>query len=211
MGNINASVDLRGEGGIAMVTVDNPPVNALKHKVRAGLAEALRQARDDASIEAVVIACAGRTFFAGADITEFGKPPQAPSLGEVIAAIEAMPKPVVAALHGTALGGGFELALACHFRVAAPGARVGLPEVKLGLLPGAGGTQRRPRLGGPEKALQMIVTGEPIGAAEAREDGIIDEIVEAGLTAAAIDFARRIVGEGRPLLVRDREEKLIGE
>ena len=112
-----------------------------------------------------MIACAGRTFFAGADITEFGKPPQTPSLGEVIAAIEAMPKPVVAALHGTALGGGFELALACHFRVAAPAARVGLPEVKLGLLPGAGGTQRLPRLVGPEKALQMIVTGEPVGAA----------------------------------------------
>ena len=212
MGSINASVDLRRDGKIAIVRVDNPPVNALKHEVRAGLAEALRQAREDGAVKAVVIACAGRTFFAGADITEFGKPPQTPSLHDVIAAIEAMPKPVVAALHGTALGGGFELALACHFRVAVSGARVGLPEVKLGLLPGAGGTQRLPRLVGPEKALQMIVTGEPIGAAEARDDGIIDEIVEADLTAAAIDFARGIVREGRPLrLVRDREEKLIGE
>jgi len=212
MGSINASVDLRRDGEVAVVTVDNPPVNALKHEVRAGLAEALGQARDDGAVKAVVIACAGRTFFAGADITEFGKPPQAPSLHDVIAAIEAMPKPVVAALHGTALGGGFELALACHFRVAAPGARVGLPEVKLGLLPGAGGTQRLPRLVGPEKALQMIVTGEPIGAAEARGDGIIDEIVEGDLTAAAIDFARRVVREGRPLrLVRNREERLIGE
>jgi 3-hydroxyacyl-CoA dehydrogenase len=212
MGSINASVDLRREGEIAVVTVDNPPVNALKHEVRAGLAEALRQARGDGAVKAVVIACAGRTFFAGADITEFGKPPQTPSLHDVIAAIEAMPKPVVAALHGTALGGGFELALACHFRVAAPGARVGLPEVKLGLLPGAGGTQRLPRLVGPEKALQMIVTGEPIGAAAARADGVIDEIVEGDLTQAAIDFARRVVREERPLrLVRDREEKLIGE
>ncbi len=212
MGSINASVDLRRDGEIAVVTVDNPPVNALKHEVRAGLAEALRQARDDDALKAVVIACAGRTFFAGADITEFGKPPQVPSLHDVIAAIEAMPKPVVAALHGTALGGGFELALACHFRVAVPGARVGLPEVKLGLLPGAGGTQRLPRLVGPEKALQMIVTGEPIGAAEAREIGIVDEIAEGDLTAAAIDFARRVVREGRPLrLLRDREEKLIGE
>ena len=164
MGNINASVDLRREGEVAVVIVDNPPVNALKHEVRAGLVEALDQARQDDAVKAVVIACGGRTFFAGADITEFGKPPQPPGLHDVIAAIEAMPKPVVAALHGTALGGGFELALACHFRVAAPGARVGLPEVKLGLLPGAGGTQRLPRLIGPEKALKLIVTGDPIPA-----------------------------------------------
>ena len=212
MGSINASVDLRRDGEIAVVTTDNPPVNALKHEVRAGLTQALAQARDDDAVKAVVIACAGRTFFAGADITEFGKPPQTPSLHEVIAAIEAMPKPVVAALHGTALGGGFELALACHFRVAVSAARVGLPEVKLGLLPGAGGTQRLPRLVGPEKALQMIVTGEPIGAAEAQADGVIDEIVEGDLTAAAVDFARRIVRERRPLrLVLDRDEKLIGE
>jgi 3-hydroxyacyl-CoA dehydrogenase len=212
MGSINASVDLRRDGDVAVVTADNAPVNALKHEVRAGLTQALALACDDDAVRAVVIACAGRTFFAGADITEFGKPPQAPSLHDVIAAIEAMPKPVVAALHGTALGGGFELALACHFRVAVSGARVGLPEVKLGLLPGAGGTQRLPRLVGPEKALQMIVTGEPIRAAEARADGIIDEIVEGDLTAAAVDFARRVVREGRPLrLVRDRDEKLIGE
>jgi 3-hydroxyacyl-CoA dehydrogenase len=212
MGNINASVDLRRDGEIAVVTVDNPPVNALKHDVRAGLVEGLRQAGDDDAVEAVVIACAGRTFFAGADITEFGKPPQAPGLHDVIAAIEAMQKPVVAALHGTALGGGFELALACHYRVAIASARVGLPEVKLGLLPGAGGTQRLPRLIGPEKALKMIVTGEPIGAPEALADGIIDEIVEGELTPAAITFARGAVAEGRPLkLVRDREDKLIGE
>jgi 3-hydroxyacyl-CoA dehydrogenase len=212
MGNINASVDLRRDDGIAVVTANNPPVNALKHEVRAGLVEGLRQASDDDAVEAVVIACAGRTFFAGADITEFGKPPQAPGLQDVIAATEAMQKPVVAALHGTALGGGFELALACHYRVAVAGARVGLPEVKLGLLPGAGGTQRLPRLIGPEKALKMIVTGEPIGASEALADGIIDEIVEGELTAAAITFARRAAAEGRPLkLVRSREDKLIGE
>jgi 3-hydroxyacyl-CoA dehydrogenase len=212
MGNINASVDLRRDGEIAIITADNPPVNALKHEVRAGLAEALRQARNDAAVKGVVIACAGRTFFAGADITEFGKPPQAPGLGEVIAAIENMPKPVVAALHGTALGGGFEVALACHFRVAVPGARVGLPEVKLGLLPGAGGTQRLPRLIGPERALSMIVTGDPIGAREALADGVIDEIVEGDLTAGAVAFARRVVAEGRPLRrVRDREDKLVAE
>jgi 3-hydroxyacyl-CoA dehydrogenase len=212
MGNINASVDLRRDGEIAIVTVDNPPVNALKHEVRAGLAEALRQTRDAAAVKAVVIACAGRTFFAGADITEFGQPPQAPGLGEVFAAIEAMPKPVVAAVHGTALGGGFELALACHFRVAVPSARVGLPEVKLGLLPGAGGTQRLPRLVGPEKALKMIVTGDPIEAREALADGVVDEIVDGDLTAGAVAFARRVVAESRPLrLVRDRDEKLVAE
>jgi 3-hydroxyacyl-CoA dehydrogenase len=210
MGNINASVDLRRDGTVAVVTVDNPPVNALKHEVRSGLAKALRQAREDASVQAVVIACAGRTFFAGADITEFGKPAQAPGLGEVIAQIETMLKPVVAALHGTALGGGFEVALACHFRVAVATARVGLPEVKLGLLPGAGGTQRLPRLVGPEKALRMIVTGDPIGAAEAAADGVVDEIVEGDLTAAATAFARRVVSEGRPLQkARDRDDKLV--
>jgi 3-hydroxyacyl-CoA dehydrogenase len=212
MGNINASIDLRRDGRIAIVIADNPPVNALKHEVRSGLSQALRQAGDDASVEAVVIACAGRTFFAGADISEFGQPPQAPSLGEVIAQIEAMPKPVVAALHGTALGGGFELALACHFRVAASAARMGLPEVKLGLLPGAGGTQRLPRLIGPEKALRMIVTGEPLGAAQALADGIVDEIAAGDLNTAAAAFGRRAVAERRPLrLIRDRDDKLIGE
>jgi 3-hydroxyacyl-CoA dehydrogenase len=212
MGNINASVDLRRDGEIAIITADNPPVNALKHEVRAGLVEGLRQIRDDAGIKAVVIACAGRTFFAGADITEFGKPPRAPGLGEVIAAVEATPKPVVAALHGTAFGGGFEVALACHFRVAVASARVGLPEVKLGLLPGAGGTQRLPRLIGPEKALKMIVTGDPIEAREALADGVVDDIVEGDLAAGAVAYARRVVAERRPLrLVRDREEKLVAE
>src|SRR5215471_7047324 len=205
MGSINASVDLQHDGEIAVVTVDNPPVNALKHEVRAGLAEALRRVRDDVAVKSVVIVCAGRTFFAGADITEFGKPPQAPSLHDVIAAIEAMPKPVVAALQGTAYGGGFELALACHFRVAVATARVGLPEVKLGLLPGAGGTQRLPRLVGPEKSLKMIVTGDPIAAGEALADGVIDEIAAEDLTKGAIAFARRVAAEGRPLRrVRDR-------
>jgi 3-hydroxyacyl-CoA dehydrogenase len=209
MGNINPSVDLSADHGIASVTVDNPPVNALKHEVRAGLAEALSRVQADDASDALVIRCAGRTFFAGADIAEFGKPPQAPGLGEIIAQIEAMAKPVVAAIHGTALGGGFELALACHFRVAAPTARVGLPEVTLGLLPGAGGTQRLPRLVGPEKALRMIVTGEPIGAAEALGDGILDEIAEGDLRAAAIAFARRVVAEHRALLrLRDRDDRL---
>ena len=212
MGNISASIDLRRDGRIMIVIADNPPVNALKQEVRAGLAQALREAGDDDAVEVVVVACAGRTFFAGADISEFGQPPQSPSLGEVITQIEAMGKPVVAALHGTALGGGLELALACHFRVAASGARVGLPEVKLGLLPGAGGTQRLPRLIGPEKALRMIVTGEPVGAAQALADGIVDEIAAGDLCEAATAFARRVVAERLPLrLIRNRDDKLVAE
>ena len=206
MGNVNASVDLRRDGDVAVITIDNPPVNALKHEVRAGLVEALNRVRNDDS-KAVVLACAGRTFSAGADITEFGKPMQAPSLHDVIAMMEALPKPVIAALHGTTLGGGLELALACHYRVAAPGTRIGLPEIKLGILPGAGGTQRLPRLLGPEKGLKAILSGEPIPAEEALKDGAIDEIVTGDLSQAAIAFARRVVNE--PLRrVRDRDEKL---
>src|ERR1700730_16838854 len=199
MGNINASADLRRDGEIAIVTVDNPPVNALKHEVRAGLTEALRQTAEDAAVKGVVIACAGRTFFAGADITEFGKPPQPPGLGEVITSIEAMPKPVVAALHGTALGGGFEVALACHYRVATAGARLGLPEIKLGIIPGAGGTLRLPRLIGVDKALRLILSGDPISAGEALRDGVVDEIIEGDLTAGAVAFARKVLAEQRPL------------
>jgi 3-hydroxyacyl-CoA dehydrogenase len=209
MGTINASLDLAIEHGIAVVTLDNPPVNALKHEVRAGLAEALARTREDAAVAAIVIAGKGRFFSAGADIGEFGKPPQVPGLGDVIGMIEAMRKPVVAAINGAALGGGFELALACHFRIATPTAQLGLPEVKLGLLPGAGGTQRLPRLVGPEKALALIVAGEALGAAAARADGILDEIAEGDLGPAVIAFARRVVAGGRPLpRLRDLDDKL---
>src|SRR6201987_4811993 len=176
MGSINPGVDLRRNGEIAVVTADNPPVNALKHEVRAGLAEALRQAHDDPAVKGVVIACAGRTFFAGADITEFGKPPQPPGLSEVIAAIEEMPKPVVAALHGTALGGGFEIALACHARIMSPDGRVGLPDSRIGLIPGAGGTHPLPRLAGAMAALEMVATGRQVPADEALKLGLVDEI-----------------------------------
>jgi 3-hydroxyacyl-CoA dehydrogenase len=208
MKRINPSVEYREDSGIALIVVDNPPVNALKHDVRAGLSDGLAEARNRGA-KAVVIACAGRTFLAGADITEFGKPSLPPSLLDVIDTLEAMPIPTVAALHGTPLGGGFELALACHFRVAAPSTRVGLPEIKLGLIPGAGGTQRLPRLIGPDKALKMILAGEPIPAKEALADGIIDEIVDGDLVAGAIAFAKRVVAEKRPLqLVRNRDDKL---
>ena len=203
------TVGLEKRGAIAVLTIDNPPVNALSHTVRLGLREGVQRAIADPTVGAIVIACAGRTFIAGADITEFGRPPQDPILPSVIDTLEASPKAVIAALHGTALGGGFEVALACHFRVALRTARVGLPEVKLGLLPGAGGTQRLPRLAGVEKALQMIVSGEPIAAEEALRLGVVDEIVEGDLTAGAVAFALRLLAEQRPLRrVRDLEEKV---
>src|SRR3990170_1679166 len=145
---ITEFVDLDRRGRIAVLTVNNPPVNELSHGVRLGLRDGLRQAGTDASVGAIVIVCAGRTFIAGADITEFGRPPKEPGLHEVLDLIEKSPKPVVAAVHGTALGGGLEVTLACHWRVGVKAARFGLPEVKLGLLPGAGGTQRLPRVGG---------------------------------------------------------------
>src|SRR5207249_611712 len=206
---ITQSVDLDRRGRIAVLTVNNPPVNALSQHVRQGLYDGVTRATADAAVGAVVVTCAGRTFIAGADITEFGKPPKEPGLHEVLALIEASPKPVVAAVHGTALGGGLEVTLACHYRVGDKGARFGLPEVKLGLLPGAGGTQRLPRVVGVEKALQMIVSGDPIRADEASRYGLIDEVAEGELAAAAVAFAERGVSEQRPLRkIRDLDAKL---
>ncbi|MBV8747109.1 MAG: enoyl-CoA hydratase/isomerase family protein [Xanthobacteraceae bacterium] len=202
-----ASLDL--DGRIGVIRIDNPPVNALNNALRAELVSILEGARQNAAIEGLVLACAGRTFIAGADISEFGQPPQRPTTIDVITAIEQMGKPVVAALFGTPMGGGFEVALGCHFRVAAPGTRVALPEIKLGLMPGAGGTQRLPRLAGMEKALAMILSGDPIDAKDALACGIVDEIADGDVTAAAVAFARRVSAEKRPLtLARDREEKL---
>ena len=202
-------VSMRTDGDVAVITIDNPPVNAMKYEVRVGLLDLVSRASHDAAISAVVIVCAGRTFVAGADITEFGKPPRQPTAIAVIEAMEASPKPVIAAVHGTPLGGGLELALGCHFRVATPGTRLGLPEIKLGIIPGAGGTQRLPRLVGMDKAMAMILSGEPIPALEALDAGLVDEIVEGDLVAGAIAFARRIVAEKRALvLVRNRDEKL---
>jgi 3-hydroxyacyl-CoA dehydrogenase len=185
-------------------------VNALSHAVRLGLGEGLRAAAGDPAVAAIAIVCAGRTVIAGADITEFGKPPREPGLADVLDLIEGNPKPVVAGIHGTALGGGLEVALACHYRVGVKAARFGLPEVKLGLLPGAGGTQRLPRVVGVETALQMIVSGDPIGADEALRHGLIDQIVEGDLAAATVAFAERVVAEGRPLRkIRDLDDKLV--
>lgn len=194
--------------GVLVIVSDNPPVNALSHAVRSGLMDAVTAAGSDAAVKAVVIAADGRTFHAGADITEFGKPPQSPSLPEVIEAIEALDKPVVAALHGTTLGGGLEVALGAHYRVAARGSKLGLPEVKLGLLPGAGGTQRLPRVVGVEAALEMIAKGDPISAEKAQSLGLVDELVEADkLRQAAIAFARARISDG-PRRTGARTDKL---
>lgn len=184
---------------IGVVSVNSPPVNALSQQVREGILNAVTAAQEDGS-EAIVLRCEGRTFIAGADITEFGKPPMEPGLPVVLSAIENSSKPVVAAIHGTALGGGFEVSLACHYRCAIASAKVGLPEVKLGLLPGAGGTQRVPRLAGVKAALDMISSGNPIAAAKANAMGLVDELIQSDdLKAGAIQYAKDLVASGAPL------------
>ena len=197
---------------VAVLTVEYPPVNALSAAVRTGLGEGLARAKDDAAVSAVVIMGGGKTFIAGADITEFGTDNSKvlPSLPDLQHVLETFPKPTVAAIHGTALGGGLELALTCHARVAVPAAKVGLPEVNLGLLPGAGGTQRLPRLVGPEVAIDLITTGKHVPAANALELGIIDAVVD-DLTAGAIDYARTMVANGNTLTpVIERNDKIEG-
>src|SRR5437870_3504360 len=209
MAKITQSVDLAAHGRVAVLTVDNPPVNALSQHVRKGLHDGIKQAQADGAVQAIVIVCAGRTFIAGADISEFGKPPTEPGFHGVLDMIESSSKPVIAAIHGTALGGGLEVTLACHYRVGVKDARFGLPEVKLGLLPGAGGTQRLPRVVGVDKALQMMVSGDPIRADEALKHGLIDEIVEGELTAAGVAFAEKVLKDNRPLRkIRDLTEKV---
>lgn len=204
-------VGVTRNGEVAVVLLDNPPVNALSLHLREPLAKALGELSDDAGVAAIVLACAGRTFVSGADITEFGTPKQlqSPSLLDLCALLDTIAKPTVAAVHGTALGGGLELAMSCHYRVADAGAKVGLPEVKLGILPGSGGTVRLPRLAGPEKALKMIVSGAPIGAQEALAAGIVDEVVQGDLVEAAVAFARQKAASGaNHVPVRNRDEKL---
>ncbi|MBE0464596.1 MAG: enoyl-CoA hydratase/isomerase family protein [Halomonadaceae bacterium] len=220
------SVHYQRHGDIGVIQIANPPVNALGQAVRSGLINALEEGIADSDAKALVLLADGRTFIAGADIREFGKPPQAPLLPDVIAQLEACPKPLIAALHGTALGGGLEVALGCHYRTALEGTRVGLPEVKLGLLPGAGGTQRLPRLVGVERALEMITSGRFIEATEALEAGIIDDVstaktpLEAGLSAAHAVLsgqqASRITGtlpapESDSQAITDTRERLTRE
>ncbi|MEN9717216.1 MAG: hypothetical protein RIQ99_94, partial [Pseudomonadota bacterium] len=196
--------------GVGILTIDYPPVNALSVHTRRALDEGFRQFAADESVKAIVLICAGRTFIAGADISEFGKESQGPDLKQVFDIIEGGSKPVIAAIHGTALGGGYELALICHYRIAVPSAKVGLPEVALGLLPGAGGTQRLPRIVGIPAALDLITGGAPVPAKKAVEVGMIDALAEEGkLREDAIAFARKLVAEGGPLLrVRDRQDKV---
>jgi 3-hydroxyacyl-CoA dehydrogenase len=186
----------RGEIGI--IWINNPPVNAISIGVRKAIIEGIENLARDPEIKVGILACEGRTFMAGADITEFGKPPLSPTLLDVVKALENSAKPIVAALHGTALGGGLEVALACHYRVATAKAQVGLPEVKLGILPGAGGTQRLPRLIGVEAALAIIVAGDPIPAAQAAEAGVIDKIIDGDLNEGAVAYALELAARHAP-------------
>ena len=198
------SVTTEKHGEILVVLVNNPPVNALSWHVRQGIKDGMEAAMADASVKAVVLRCAGQTFIAGADITEFGKPAQGPDFNEVLNSIELAPKPVIAAIHGTALGGGLETALVCHYRIAVPSAMLGVPEVKLGLLPGAGGTQRLPRVVGVEVAAQMVSSGDPLPAAKAKELGLVDALAgDATLAEDAIAFAREMIAQG-PRATRSR-------
>jgi 3-hydroxyacyl-CoA dehydrogenase len=202
-------VGYQRHGNIGVITVDNPPVNALSRAVRQGLVDALMQGLGDDEAKAIVLIGAGRTFIAGADIKEFGKPLEPPDLNFVIAGLETASKPTIAAIHGTALGGGLEVALGCHYRVALPTAQVGLPEVKLGIIPGAGGTQRLPRLVGAKAALDMITSGDFVRAPQAKALGIIDDIVEGDLLEGALRFAETAIARGTAgRRVRDNDAKL---
>ena len=196
---MSGTVSFTRHGAIAVAAIENPPVNALSHGVRVGLMAALERTAQDAGVAALIICGSGRNFSAGADVREFGRPFEPPELNAVIERTERCRKPVIAALHGNALGGGLELALACHFRIALTGTRLGLPEVQLGIIPGGGGTQRLPRLIGARAALTVIAEGKDLAATEAQRLGLLDECVTGELQAAALAFAQRIVREGRPL------------
>src|ERR1700740_8631 len=204
-------VQLTSDHGIAIITINNPPVNALSPGVPEGISEALDQIAQDESVKAVVLIGDGRTFVAGADIKEFGKitsgKSRGPGLLPLLLKVEDSAKPVIVAIHGTAFGGGMELAMAGHYRVAVATAQFGQPEVKLGLIPGAAGTQRLPRLAGVAKAVEMCVSGNPISAEEALKLGIVDRIIEGGLLAGALTFAREVAGKPAPK-TRQRNEKL---
>lgn len=192
------------DGRIAVVTLDNPPVNAISAEVRQGLVDMADLFDADEGIDAVVLNCAGRTFIAGADVREFGKPPIEPHLPDVVMRLEQAKKPWIAAIHGSALGGGFEIALGCRFRVAAEGAKIGLPEVNLGIIPGASGTVRTPRLAGVETAVDLAVTGKPLSVADAYKAGLVDAVLTGDLQKAAVEFARQVLTKPLPFRVSER-------
>lgn len=211
MATINDVTNLDIKENIAILTLNSPPVNALSANVREGLDIGIKAAIANNNVEAIVLICDGRTFIAGADISEFGKEPKGPSLFEVQEELENSPKPIIAAIHGTALGGGLEVALTCHYRIAVPSAKCGLPEVSLGLLPGAGGTQRLPRLVGVEQALKMVTSGTHLSADKCLKSGLIDKMAsENQLLEDSTSFAKEILANNRPLKkVRDMDEKVI--
>ena len=195
--------------GVAVITMNNPPVNGLGHALRAGIVDGLQRAESDKAVKAVVFIGSAKAFSGGADIREFGKPMSAPMLWDVNDSQDAMTKPLVAAIGGFALGGGLELALACHYRVAAPKSQIGLPEVKLGILPGSGGTQRMPRLIGAAEALKLMTTGNPVSAERAKELGIVDEVVTGDLLEGALAYAKQLVAKGKgPRRVRDMKAEV---
>ena len=195
-----SKVGVEYHNNLSVITIDSPPVNALSQPVRSGIVSAMEAIKVNNDVEAIVLICAGRTFCAGADIREFSKSPLPPHLSDVITCIESSEIPVIAAMHGTALGGGLELAMGCHFRIASPKAYVGLPEVTLGLLPGAMGTQRLPRLVGVENALDMMISGRPVNAKTALSLGILDKLIEdKSLLEGAIAFVNKLLIEGKPI------------
>src|SRR6201996_2607509 len=203
---MSASYEVRG--AIAVITLNNPPVNGLGYETRKAVAEAIEKAEDDGAVKAIVITGAGKAFSGGADIKEFGSPKALaePNLLSLIARVEGASKPVVAAIHTVCMGGGLELALGCHYRVVSPGAQIALPEVKLGILPGAGGTQRLPRAIGLEAALNMIVSGAPVMSEKLADSGLFDELAQGDLAEAALAFARKVgAKEGPHPRVRDRK------
>ena len=210
---MNELVSLTRDGEIAIITVNNPPVNALSPGVPEGIGAAIAEVAQDDSVKGVILIGGGRTFIAGADIKEFGKVTSGAkgrgSLLPLLLSIEDCPKPTVAAIHGTAFGGGLEVAMAFHYRVAAPAAQVGQPEVKLGIIPGAAGTQRLPRLAGVAKAVEMCAFGDPVKASDGLNAGIVDRIIEGDLLAGSVAFVRELLAKGEaPRKSRERNEKL---
>ncbi|WP_147250162.1 enoyl-CoA hydratase/isomerase family protein, partial [Thalassospira xianhensis] len=197
-------ISLTTENDIAIITIDHPPINATSHAVRLGIWDAIDQINRDDAVRAAILTCAGSTFIAGADVTEFGKPPLDPILPDLILKLEQSTKPLIAAIHGNALGGGLEVALGCHYRIATATAKLGLPEVNLGLIPGAGGTVRLPRLIAVENAIAIITGGKPVTATTAHDYGLIDEIADGDVRAAAIALAERIKSYPCPTALIDR-------